>query len=254
MLFIKSSIFYKQYYGVLKKFDPTLRCLQFVPFMKQQNPALLLAFIIPVFISCAHLPKGDKAIVTAQQTTALQNATAKFAIDTANTYIRFTGHGAGQNHSGRFHLLDGNISTNNNVIAGGRFTISIASMQIEQPEEIYQTKLKRHLLSHDFFDTANWRTATFELTQVKPYASTSNDSSVVAGANYLVSGNLTLKGVTKNITFPAKIDIAENTLNALANFNIDRTQWGMYYGSDKALGDKFISPQVNIQLNLKTVQ
>jgi polyisoprenoid-binding protein YceI len=76
----------------------------------------------------------------------------------------------------------------------------------------------------------------------------------VAGANYTVSGNLTMKDSTKNITFPAKITVADNSLTALANFNVDRTQWGIRYGNDKSLGDKFISETVNIQLNLKAAR
>lgn len=224
--------------------------------MKQKWVWLHFIFLATlIFLSaCAHLPKGDKATVTNQQATTAHAAAITFLVDTATTFIRFTGHGVGQNHSGRFRLSDGIIFTINNAVSGGRFTINIASMQIEQPEEIYQTKLKRHLLSHDFFDTATWRSATFEITQIKPYTSNNNDRSMVAGANYSVSGNLTLKGVAKNVTFPANITITDNTLTALANFNIDRTQWGMYYGSDKSLGNKFISPQVNIQLNVKAAR
>ncbi len=74
---------------------------------------------------------------------------------------------------------------------------------------------------------------------------------MVAGANFSVSGNLTLKETTKNITFPAKVDLDGNKLKAKGNFNIDRTQWKMNYGNDKTLGDKFISETVNIELDLE---
>ena len=57
--------------------------------------------------------------------------------------------------------------------------------------------------------------------------------------------------VTKNITFPAQIDLDGNILKAKANFDIDRRQWNMNYGNDKTLGDKFISETVNIEMDLQ---
>ena len=67
----------------------------------------------------------------------------------------------------------------------------------------------------------------------------------------MIRGNLKLKDVTKNISFPARVDLDGNTLKAKSNFDIDRTQWQMNYGNDKTLGDKFISETVNIELDLK---
>ena len=84
-----------------------------------------------------------------------------------------------------------------------------------------------------------------------PYQATGNDTSIIAGANFAISGNLTIKDVTKNITFPAKVDLDGSTLKAKGNFDIDRRQWNMNYGNDKTLGDKFISETVNIELDLE---
>ena len=109
-------------------------------------------------------------------------------------------------------------------------------------------------MSGDFFDAEKFRTAMFEITNVTTYEPGEGDSSIVEGANFLVSGNFTLKDVTKNISFPAHIDLDKNTIKSKANFNIDRTQWEMNYGSDKTLGDKFISEKVNIELDLKATR
>ncbi|HMV15926.1 MAG TPA: YceI family protein, partial [Chitinophagales bacterium] len=93
-----------------------------------------------------------------------------------------------------------------------------------------------------------------DITNVEEYVATPTDKTVVDGANARISGNLTLKAVSKNVTFPAKITIADNQLEALANFNIDRTQWNMNYGNDKSLKDKFISPEVNIKIAIKATK
>jgi polyisoprenoid-binding protein YceI len=124
-------------------------------------------------------------------------------------------------------------------------------MDLEQKGGMFDEKLHPHLLSGDFFDADKFSTAKFEITKVEPYKANSSDTSIVSGANFNVSGNFTLKDVTKNITFPARIDLDDNTLKAKGNFDIDRTQWKMNYGNDKTLGDKFISEKVNIELNLE---
>ena len=129
--------------------------------------------------------------------------------------------------------------------------MNIKSMDLEQEGEMFDKKLRPHLMSGDFFDADKFSTATFEITKVEPYKPNDKDTSLVEGANFNVSGNLKLKGTTKNITFPARIEQDDNTLKAKANFDIDRREWQMNYGNDKTLGDKFISETVNIELDLK---
>ena len=212
----------------------------------------MLALTTAVLLTaCANAPEGDTATVTNAQEAAAIAAGQSFSVDTAASSVRFVGNGVGKNHPGTFRLSNGTLSVADNKVTGGRFTINMASMQMEEQAEMFQTKLKGHLAGPDFFDVSKWGTATFEITDVKPYTAASGDSSVVSGANATVSGNFTMKDTTKNITFPAKVDVTGNTATALANFNIDRTQWGIRYGNDKSLGDKFISETVNIQLNLK---
>jgi polyisoprenoid-binding protein YceI len=124
-------------------------------------------------------------------------------------------------------------------------------MELEQKGGAFDEKLRPHLMSGDFFDAEKFNTAKFEITKVEPYKKDGADASVVEGANYNISGNFTLKDVTRNITFPVKVDLDGNTLKAKGNFDIDRTQWNMNYGNDKTLGDKFISEKVNIELDLQ---
>ena len=206
-----------------------------------------------VVASCSDAPKGDAATVAGAQTAV--NAEGKaLPVDSTASTVRFVGNGVGKNHPGLFKVTNGAVTVANGTIAGGQFDININSMQLEEKGEMFETKLRPHLLNADFFDAEKYPTAKFEITKVEPYTATGTDSSVVAGANYLVSGNLTLKDATKNITFPAKIDVAENAVDAKANFDIDRTWWNMNYGNDKSLGNKFISETVNVQLNLQAKQ
>jgi polyisoprenoid-binding protein YceI len=212
--------------------------------------AMVLVATILLATACNQAPKGDDTTITEKQKAAGGTGTS-FAVDTAESKVRFTGHGVGKNHPGNFKLSSGHVHIANNQITGGDFVINIKSMDVEQKEEMFQKKLKPHLLSGDFFDADKFGTAKFEITKVEPYKPDENDSSIVDGANFNISGNLTIKDVTKNITFPARVDLDDNTLKGKANFDIDRRQWQMNYGNDKTLGDKFISETVNVELDLQ---
>jgi polyisoprenoid-binding protein YceI len=201
------------------------------------------------FSACNDAPTGDKATITEKQSSSEITGTT-FTVDTANSHIRFTGHGVGKNHPGKFRLSSGTVGVENNQLTGGSFVINIKSIQLEQQGGGVQEKLRPHLLSGDFFDAEKFGDAKFEITSVQPYKENNKDTSIVAGANFTISGNLTIKNVTKNLSFPAKVDLDANELKAKANFDIDRTQWQINYGNDKTLGDKFISETVNIELNL----
>jgi polyisoprenoid-binding protein YceI len=211
----------------------------------------ILSFASLLFIAaCNDAPKGDSATITDKQTAANAEGTT-YMVDTAASRIRFTGHGVGKNHPGTFKLSTGQVTVKGNEITSGDFVINIKSMDLEQKGGMFDTKLHPHLLSGDFFDADKFGTAKFEITKVEPYNPGNADTSIVQGANFSISGNFTLKDVTRNITFPAKIDLDDNMLKAKANFDIDRTQWRMNYGNDKTLGDKFISEKVNIGLDLQ---
>lgn len=201
--------------------------------------------------SCDQAPKGDNAQIKDEQQASESKVGTTFVIDTAESKIRFTGNGVGKNHPGTFKLKSGQAVVSNNTITAGNFVIDVKSMEMEEKGDMFQKDLRTHLQSGDFFDAEKFGTAKFEITSVQPYKADDKQKSLVEGANYNVSGNLTIKDVTKNITFPARIDLDENTLKAKANFDIDRRQWQMNYGNDKTLGDKFISETVNLELNLQ---
>ena len=202
-------------------------------------------------LSCGdNAPKGDEAVIKEKQQTSSAEG-VQFTVDTSSSRIRFVGNGVGKNHPGIFRLSSGTVAVAGNQITGGNFVINIRSMELEQKGGMFDEKLRPHLMSGDFFDADKFGTARFEITNVQPYQKSGSDTSIIEGANFTVSGNLTLKNSTKNVSFPARIDLDENTLKAKADFDINRTEWQMNYGNDKTLGDKFISETVNIELDLQ---
>ena len=108
-------------------------------------------------------------------------------------------------------------------------------------------RLTKHLRSDDFLAVEKYGTSTLTVTDTEPIASTTKE------IDYRVTADLTLKGTTKTITFPAEIGMDEETLEVLANVTIDRTRWGIRYGSDSFfdnLGDNVIDDTVDISVYL----
>lgn len=194
-------------------------------------------------------------------------------LDPQVTTIAWTGYKPAGKHFGKIPATTGTLSVEGDQITGGTFNFDITGLVIEDLEEGSEDygKLWGHLQSPDFFDAANHPTATFEITGAEPFTSedmiadkeefeteftpTADSELSPEAPTHWISGNLTMRGNTKNIKFPATVNIADGTVTAKAGFNIDRTAWGLSYGDeanavDKAK-DQFIYNTVSLQLDVK---
>lgn len=129
-------------------------------------------------------------------------------------------------NSGTIGLSEGTVTVNEPK-ASGNFVIDMNTIHVgatpKKPGK--ETALEGHLKGKDFFDVEKFPTGTFAITAVTPNA----DSDTTH--QYTVIGDLTLKGVTKSVTFPAAIYEKDGMLHAHATFGINRTEWGIIYGS-----------------------
>jgi polyisoprenoid-binding protein YceI len=203
-----------------------------------------------IFTACQNAPKADKAEATEAQ--QVQQTTGNiYKADLAQSHIEFIGTKPTGKHHGTFLLKSGELTVDGGNVSGGKFVIDINSLKTDDQDSAGNAKLGGHLLSSDFFDGTKHPEATFEITAVKAGTDTTGSKEIVMkDATHTVTGNLTLKGVSKSISFPAKLAVSDASVTADANFNIDRTQWNLSYGNDKSLGDHFIHPEVNIQLHI----
>lgn len=209
----------------------------------------ILAFAVVAFMAaCQNAPEGETATTSdTQEAATASNTAATYNVDLTSSRVSFLGSKPVGTHTGDFILTNGSISVEGGNIKSGTFTIDIKSMKITDKDTAYTGKLLGHLLSEDFFTADKYPTSKFEITSCEAITGDAN-------ATHKISGNLTLKDSTKNVSFPAKVEISEASLKASANFNIDRTQWGLFYGNDKSLGDKFIYPEVKITLALNATK
>lgn len=212
----------------------------------------LIAMAAVSIASCKDAPKADKAETSEaqeiQQTTAPSGTT--YSVDIQQSKVEWVGTKPTGRHHGTFKIKEGGLTTDNNNVAGGRFVMDVKSLQADDQDEAGNTKLTNHLKSADFFDAEKYPEAVFEITNITSGVDASNKDLVMKDATHTVTGNFKMKDQTKSITFPAKITVSDAEITADANFNIDRTHWGMNYRSDKSLGDKLIDPIVNIQFHI----
>ncbi len=228
--------------------------------------ACTLSMALLAFTACNQSTENtDQATVgEAKQTPTLPVEAVEYEADTEKSKLTWIGAKVTGNHNGTVDLREGTVSVKENRIVGGRFVFDMASLRSQDLEmdEANNNKLTGHLMSPDFFDVAQHPTVEFEITAVEPLSEAAtepdsvaktrerivqdNQSKVVTDASHMVTGNLIIKGVSKSITFPAKIELNDNKASASANFLIDRTDWGLNYMSEKSFANKMIYREVNI--------
>lgn len=203
-----------------------------------------------IFAACQEAPKADQADATEAKEVSTTPTGTTFQADLTQTTLQWIGTKPVAQHLGSFAVKSGSVNVENNNITGGKFVFDINTLAIHDKDTSGTSRLKGHLLSPDFFDAANHPEASFEITGTQEGVNVKPEDLIMKDATHTITGNLTLKGVSKSISFPAKLSVTENKIVADANFNIDRTQWGLVYGNDQNLGDKFIKPTVNIAIKL----
>lgn len=229
-------------------------------------------FLAAAIVACGPNKEGNDAEVSEAKEVEEVEASSEYAVAADQTTVGWIGYKPTGKHNGTIPVSSGTISTKDGNIVGGTITLNVADIQNEDlaGDAEMQKKLLDHLKSADFFHADSFPTAEFVITSVeayepadKPegeeqyqseYTPQSADEYMVASPTHVITGNLTMRGKTLSVKFPANVTMENNKIMANAKFNIDRTDWGLMYGDeadaiDKAK-DKFIYNTVNVSLNV----
>jgi len=171
-----------------------------------------------------------------------------YVLNEATSVAEWKGAMPDNANTGSFAVKSKDLEVENGKVSRGSFIIPIASIKNFNLPDAVKPQLLEHLKSADFFNAAVHPEASFKITKVEPY--TGSDTTAIAGANFLVTGDFTMIGKTNPVTFPAKIDITGKTLKTEAKFSIDRTKWGMTYATDPKAEGHYIYNDVAIHLKL----
>ena len=147
-------------------------------------------------------------------------AGATFVVNPGNSQVAWTGSKVTGKHDGEFKTFTGAITLVDGAVEKSRVTIDIDTASLNTVPE----NLVHHLKSADFFDVEKFPKASFASTSIVPAAAAGADK-----RTFQITGNLTLHGVTKSISFPATIDVSADTITAEATFSINRKDFSINY-------------------------
>jgi len=207
-----------------------------------RSTAILTILLTALLVcSCSNPATNQPKAVTSDAAPTSSSPTAageKYRITPETSKITFVGSKVTGSHNGSFEKLSGTIDYNGKPETSKvTITIDANSITTDTPD------LTKHLKTADFFDVAKFPEAKFESTEIKLGGE--------KGATHTVTGNLTLHGVTKSITFPATIVVAPDAITVDSTFAINRKDFGINFAG---ASDNLIRDDVVLTLKIRGVK
>lgn len=209
----------------------------------------LLAFAVIGLAACGG---GTKTAEETKEVTEASDSAVTFALDLENTKVNWKGSKVIQpEHMGTVKVSEGSLSLENGNITAGNFVIDMTSITNTDLTDVAENnKLVGHLKSADFFMVDTFPTAKFEVTGCE---------AITEGGTHKITGNLTIKGITNGISFPATVAVEGDAITAKATFEINRNEWNVVWGGSKEsnkgvlgfLGDNLVKDMIQFDIDLK---
>lgn len=169
-----------------------------------------------------------------------------YSIDTRKSSVKWTGKSVKGGHFGGIRVANGSFQYDGKAITAGTVTIDMNSITVDDLEEAgRKDRLAGHLKNDDFFATDKFPEAKLVITGSKPGAA----------GQLEISGNLTIKGITKPVTFPAAVKSQGKNLEATGVVTVDRALYDIKYRSKSvldpsALADKLIYDEFTLEFKV----
>ena len=214
-------------------------------FIKMKKVLIALVALSTILVSC-NGEKKEKVVVSEE--VKVEKTAIVTNVDLTTSMMTWKGTKPTGAHNGTVALKSGGLVVENGVLKEGEFVIDMNTIKnLDMAGSEGAGKIEGHLKAPDFFDIAVYPTSTFVITSV-----------LEVEANIAVTGNLTIKDVTKSITIPAKISTEDGVTTFTSDlFNIDRADFNVKYGSKRwieGLKDKFIDDLVEMSFVVKTTK
>ena len=161
-------------------------------------------------------------------------------IDLKQSTITWTGKKVTGEHSGSLKFSEGMLVFKGRKLAGGSFIADMTTLTNTDQSGDGKKKLEGHLRSADFFNTDEFKTAKLVFKSI---------GEKTPGV-YSVTADLTIKGKTN----PVKFDMTVKGNKASTEFTVDRTKYGIQYGSGtffSDLGDRTIYDEFDVKVDLR---
>lgn len=176
-----------------------------------------------------------------------------YTLDTERSIMRWAGRKTlipGYEDTGTIGFSSGAVVVESGAVASGEFVVDMTTIEaVSVSNNTPRERLTGHLKSVDFFDVENHPTARFTITSV---AEADGEE-----ATHTVTGDLTVKGITHEVSFPATILQTGEALNAVGSVSVNRADFDVRYGSDTFfdnLGDNVIDDVFTLEFDLYTLE
>ena len=167
-----------------------------------------------------------------------------YSVDLEHSTLKWTGTKVTGSHWGYVTMKEGSVTLEDRKVLSGEFTVGMNIITNEDMDDSqWKAKLLTHLRSDDFFDVANYPTASFSLK-----------SALFQQGEFKVKGDLTIRGITQPVEFPALIQFSDDGPRATGQIKIDRTLYNIKYRSGKffpEIGDKMIFDEFTVDFDIK---
>jgi polyisoprenoid-binding protein YceI len=206
----------------------------------------LFAAMLLITVSCGG-PQGERAKVTEAKDVAAAEGITFTAVE--SSVVEWIGTKPTGQHNGTISLKEGHVKVQDGQITGGEIIIDMNSIVVlDITDAGMNERLRGHLLSADFFETETYPVAIFTFTSLEKYVGEQTGNFEFT---HMVSGNLEMKEIVRNVTFPALISIGENRMKAATDFFvINRADWNVKFGSRRFF-DNLMDNYINDEISLK---
>lgn len=166
-----------------------------------------------------------------------------YTVDTETSTVEWFAEKVTGKHNGTVALKSGEFTLTGEKLTAASFEVDMTTIDCSDLEGEWKDKLVGHLKSDDFFGVEANPAAAFKLKSAKKQG----------GNKYQISGDMTIKGITKSVEFPAEVVVAGDQVIATATVTIDRSKYNVKYGSGSFfdnLGDKTIYDNFNLKIKI----
>ena len=206
-------------------------------------------FLLPALFAVAVL--GAAPAASAQKNNSVKMATnaPAYALQPQLSTLGWEGKAVTHGHNGTIQFTSGELLVKGNAVVGGTVTVDMKTLKATDIKDAdSQGKFVGHMTSDDFFGVEKFPTSTFKIVSVAPLT-----GAAATADNATITGDMTIKGVTQRISFPAKVGVKDGVAAATGKMTIDRTKFGLKYGSKsffESIGDKAIYDTFDLTFNV----
>lgn len=219
--------------------------------MKMRKKLYLLAIPTLLIASVAVSCSKEKPLTSESNEIATTKDGNQFILDTLNSRVEWKGYkifkSESTSHFGTIKFESGDVTVKDGKLESGKFVADMNSLtSVDLKDDADQLgKLNGHLKSGDFFEVEKFPTASYEITKITPSAE--------GDYNTVLEGNLTIKGITKPVSFKANVSVKEGMVSiATEPKDINRDEFGVKFQAPAANG--VIKNEVTLQINVKALE